>query len=606
MNQRNFFAELKRRNVYKVAVAYAVVGWLIAQIATQIFPFLEIPNWIVRLVIVLIAIGFPIALVIAWAFEATPEGIKRTEVADAMPGVANRKKHAWIYIVVIGAAFSTGLFFIGRYTAQAPRPASDSLRRGEQSEAATVSLPAKSIAVLPFDNLSRDPDNAFFAEGVQDEILTRLAKVADLKVIARTSTQKFKSSPENLPDIAKKLGVLNILEGSVQKVNDQVRVNVQLINALTSAHLWAEIYDRKLTDIFAVESDIAKTIADTLQAKLTGSEKQMMAAAPTTDPTAYELYHKGRSLWGKRTGDNIPKAIAFYEQAIARDPNYALAYAGLASAYILSPFYTGADRREAGSKAKEAALKALRLDPNLAEAHAALGKVLFFSEIDLAGATREYKRAIELKPNDADAHHWFSNDSLAALGQFDEAIAEGKRSVELDPLSIVINADLGETFLYARRFDESVAQLRKTLEIDPTSFYAHYNLGIALQAKGDLSGAITEYEKAKQLSDNPAVATFWAQAKAHAGDKDAARRMLSELDEISKHREVVGYLRALLYLSLNNKDEALRWLEQGYEERDGSNICWINVDPLLDSLHGDPRFEALVQKVVAPKSEPKP
>jgi TolB-like protein/Tfp pilus assembly protein PilF len=598
MNPLNFFSELKRRNVYKVAVAYLIVGWLSVQIATQVFPFLEIPNWVVRLVIVLIAIGFPIALVIAWAFEATPEGIKRTEVADAMPAVTRQKKHAWIYVVVIGAAISAALFFLGRYTAQS--------REGGRPPATAGSLPQKSIAVLPFDNLSRDPDNAFFAEGVQDEILTRLAKVADLKVIARSSTQRFKSAPDDLRQVANQLGVMNILEGSVQKANDQVRVNVQLINAMTNAHLWAEIYDRKLSDIFAVQSDIAKTVADTLQAKLTGSEKQMMAAQPTNDTTAYELYHKGRSLWGKRTGDNIPKAIAFFEQAIARDPNYALAYAGLASAYILSPFYTGADRREAGSKAKEAALKALRLDPNVAEAHAALGKVLFFSEIDLAGATREYKRAIELKPNDADAHHWFSNDSLAALGQFDEAIAEGKRSVELDPLSIVINADLGETFFYAHRFDESVAQLRKTLEIDPTSFYAHYNLGIALQAKGDLSGAITEYEKAKQLSDNPAVATFWAQAKAHAGDKDAARRMLSELDEISKHREVVGYLRALLYLSLNNKDEALRWLEQGYEERDGSNICWINVDPLLDSLHSDPRFEALVQKVIAPKSEPKP
>ena len=591
MNPKGFFGELKRRNVYKVAVAYAIVGWLVVQIATQVFPFLEIPNWVVRLVIALVMIGFPIALVIAWAFEATPEGIKRTEVADTMPAVAGQKKHVWIYVVVIGAAISVALFFLGRYTAGNGTP--------RQSEAATVS--AKSIAVLPFDNLSRDPDNAFFAEGVQDEILTRLAKVADLKVIARTSTQKFKSAPADLRDVAKQLDVTNILEGSVQKVNDQVRVNVQLINALTNAHLWAEIYDRKLSDIFAVQSDIAKTVADTLQAKLTGSEKQMMAAQPTSDTAAYELYHKGRSLWGKRTGDNIPKAIAFFEQAIARDPNYALAYAGLASAYILSPFYTGADRREAGSKAKEAALKALRLDPNLAEAHAALGKVLFFSEIDLAGATREYKRAIELKPNDADAHHWFSNDSLAALGQFDEAIAEGKRSVELDPLSIVINADLGETFFYARRFDESVAQLRKTLEIDPTSFYAHYNLGIALQAKGDLSGAITEYEKAKQLSNNPAVATFWAQAKAHAGDKDAARRMLSELDQISQHREVVGYLRALLYLSLNNKDEALRWLEQGYEERDGSNICWINVDPLLQPLHGDPRFEALVQRVTGGK-----
>jgi len=588
MSDRNFFSELKRRNVYKVAVAYAVVGWLLVQITTQVFPFLEIPVWVVRLVIALVAIGFPIALVIAWAFELTPEGIKRTEDVERPAGLLS-KNRTWVYVVAIGAAFSIGLFFIGRYTARNP------------SAGAPSELPAKSIAVLPFDNLSRDPDNAYFAEGVQDEILTRLAKVADLKVISRTSTQRFKSSPDNLPQIARQLGVLHILEGSVQKSGDSVRVNVQLINALTDAHLWAEIYDRKLTDIFAVESDIAKTIADTLQAKLTGSEKQMMAAQSTSDTAAYELYHKGRSLWEKRSGDNIPKAIAFYEQAIARDPNYALAYAGLGQAYILLPFYTGADRRAVIPKAKEAALQALHLDPNVAEAHLALGKIFFFGEIDLTAANREYQRAVELKPNDAAAHHWFGNDTLAALGRFDEAIAESKRAVELDPLSTVINADLGSTFVYAGRYREAVAQLRKTLRIDPTDFYAHFNLGIALQAMGDLSGATAEYEKAKQLGDNPLVSTLCAQAKAYAGNKDAALQMLSELDEISKHREVVGYWRALLYLGLDNKEEALRWLEQGYEERDGSNISWLKVDPLLAPLHGDARFEALVQKVVGPK-----
>jgi TolB-like protein/Tfp pilus assembly protein PilF len=585
----SFFAELKRRNVYKVAVAYAVVGWLIAQIATQIFPFLEIPNWVVRLVIVLIAIGFPIALVIAWAFEATPAGIKRTEDADAMPA-AGQKKHAWIFVVFVGAALSISLFFIGRYIGR--------------NNAGAPELPAKSIAVLPFDNLSRDPDNAYFAEGVQDEILTRLAKVADLKVISRTSTQRFKSAPDNLPQIAKQLGVMHILEGSVQKANDQVRVNVQLINAMSDAHLWADTYDRKLTDIFAVESDIAKTIADTLQAKITGSEKQMMAAQPTSNTEAYELYHKGRSLWEKRSGDNIPKAIAFYKQAIERDPNYALAYAGLASAYIILPFWAGADRLDAYSKAEDAALKALHLDSNLAEGHLALGKVYFW-KIDLAASLREYQRATELKPNDAGAHHWLGNDALAALGRFEEAIAEVKHAVELDPLSPVINTDLGTTFYYAHRYDESARQLRKTLEIDPTFFYAYFNLGIALQAKGDLSGAISEYEKAKQLSDNTFVSTLCAQAKAHAGDKDAALRMLSDLDKISQNREVLGYYRALLYLSLNNRGEALHWLEQGLKERDGADISWINVDPLLDSLHGDPRFEALVQKVIAPKTETK-
>ena len=239
--------------------------------------------------------GLPVALVLAWMFEITPQGIKRTETADALPASARPKKYGWVYVVIIGVAASIGLFLLGRYTA-----------RESSSPART---PAKSIAVLPFDNLSRDPDNAYFTEGVQDEILTRLAKVADLKVISRTSTQHFKSAPENLPQIAKQLGVTNILEGSVQKVADQVRVNVQLINALTDEHLWAETYDRKLTDIFAVESDIAQAVAQALQATLTGSEKSSIAKKPTENPEAYELYLKGRFFWNKRTGVDLRKAI---------------------------------------------------------------------------------------------------------------------------------------------------------------------------------------------------------------------------------------------------------------------------------------------------------
>ena len=277
MNSRNFFAELKRRNVYKVAVAYAIVGWLLVQIATQVFPFLEIPNWVVRLVIVLVAIGFPIALGIAWAFELTPEGIKRTEDVDLVASARQPRKHVWILVVIVGAALSVGLFFIGRYTAGT-------------GKAQLGKLPEKSIAVLPFENLSPDPDNAYFTEGVQEEILTRLAKIADLKVISRTSTQRFKSSSDNLPQIAKQLGVANILRGSVQKAADQVRVTVQLINAVTDAHLWAESYNRKLTDIFAVESDIAKNVAETLQVKLTGSAERVLASRPTENPEAHELY----------------------------------------------------------------------------------------------------------------------------------------------------------------------------------------------------------------------------------------------------------------------------------------------------------------------------
>jgi len=461
--------------------------------------------------------------------------------------------------------------------------------------------PDKSIAVLPFENLSHDPDNAYFAEGMQDEILARLSKIADLKVISRTSTQRFKSAPDNLREIAKQLGVANILEGSVQKAADQVRVNVQLIHALNDAHLWGDVYDRKLTDIFAVESDIAKTIADTLQAKLTGAEKQLIAAQPTSDLTAYDLYLKGRLLWSKRGGDNLRQAIAFYEQAIVRDPNYALAYAGMAEAYAVLPFYSGTPQQEVFSKAKAAALKALQLNDKLAEAHTGFAWVLCY-DFDMAGSISEFQRAMALNPNYPTAHQWYGRHPLTALGRFDEAIAESKRAIELDPLSPVINTDFGATLINARRYDEAITQLRKTLEIDPTFHYAHYTLGIALQLKGDVPGAISEYTKAQQLSDDPFVPVMLAIAKAQLGDKDAAKQMLTELEEDSQHRYVRAYWRALLCLSLGNRGEAVRLLEQGVADHEGLDIAWSKVDPLLDPLRGDPRFEALVQKVLAPKN----
>jgi serine/threonine-protein kinase len=461
--------------------------------------------------------------------------------------------------------------------------------------------PSTGIAVLPFENLSNDREDAYFAEGMQDEILARLSKIAHLKVISRTSTQKYKSAPDNLREVAKQLGVANVLEGSVQKAADHVRVNVQLINALNDTHLWGDIYDRKLTDIFAVESDIATTIADTLQAKLSGAEKQMITAQPTSDLTAYQLYLKGRLLWEKRSGDNIPKAIGFYEQAITRDPNYALAYAGLAEAYVLLPAYTATASQDAYPKAKSAALKALQLDDKLAEAHSALALILYIGDLDMAGSISEFQHAIALNPNYATAHHWYGNGPLLALGRFDEAIAEGKRAIELDPFSPIMNADLGQNLCVARRYDEAIAQLRKTLEIDPTFYYAHYNLGLALQLKGDLPAAIAEYTKAQQLSDDLVVPVLLASAKAQLGDKDAAVRLLAELEELSQHRYVVSVWRTFLYLSLGNRDEAIRRLEQAVADHDSLSVTWIKVDPLLDPLRGDPRFEALVQKIVGAK-----
>jgi TolB-like protein/Tfp pilus assembly protein PilF len=473
------------------------------------------------------------------------------------------------------------------------------LRRPTRSASAIVE---KSVAVLPFENLSRDPDNAYFAEGMQDEILARLSKIADLKVISRTSTQKYKSAPDNLREIAKQLGVGTVLEGSVQKAADHVRVNVQLINALNDAHLWGDVYDRKLTDIFAVESDIAKTIADTLQAKLTGAEKQLIAAHPTSDLTAYELYLKGRSLWSKRGGENIQQAIAFYEQAIARDPNYALAYAGLAEAYVILPFYTATAPSDANPKAKTAALKALQLNDKLAEAHTGFARVLW-SEFDMLGSISEFQRAIALNPNYATAHQWYGRAPLAALGRFDEAIAEGKRAIELDPLSPIINTDLGYTMFNARRYGEAIAQLRQILEIDPTFYYAHYTLGMVLQVKGDLPAAIAEYTKAQQLTDNNLRArVLLAAAKAQSGDKEAAVQMLAELEELSRNRNVRAFWRTVLYLSLGNREEAIRWLEKSVAGHEDMDVNFIKVDPLLDPLRGDPRFEALVRKVLASKN----
>jgi TolB-like protein/Tfp pilus assembly protein PilF len=586
MSEGNFFAELKRRNVYKVAVAYAVVGWLIAQIATQIFPFLEIPNWIVRLVIVLIAIGFPIALIIAWAFELTPEGIKRTEDAH-IPAGRISKKRTWIYVVLVGGALSIGLFFIGRYTAR------------NSGSASPGELPAKSIAVLPFDNLSEDKGNAYFAEGVQDEILTRLAKVADLKVISRTSTQRFKSAPSDLREIAKQLGVMNILEGSVQKANDQVRVNVQLINALTDAHLWADTYDRKLTDIFSVESEIAKTIADTLQAKLTGSEKTSIAKMPTVNSETYELYLKGRFFWNKRSAGDMLKSADYYKQAIAKDPNYALAYAGLAEAYVLFPDYGVGAPGEFYPQAKAAANKALSLDATLAEPHAALGLVYTNYDHDVAKSIAEFERAIQLNPNYATAHQWI-NTPFQMVGQFDRAMAETKRAIELDPLSLIINSDLAFIYLSAHRFDDALAQSRKTLEMDPGFHVARGYLAAALQFKGQLPEAIAEYRQAAGSSDYTYILGQLGQAYARAGQRDEAQKILARLVEKGRTQYVSGYTVALVYLGLGDKAHAIDALETAFTQH-ASEIVLIKYDPMLDELRGEPRFEALVQKIVGGK-----
>ncbi len=581
---RNFFSEMKRRNVYKVAVAYAVVGWLLVQVTTQVFPIFAIPNWALRLIVLTIIIGFPIVLVIAWAFELTPEGLKRTEEADlaARPGM---KSQVWIYVVIVAALLSVGVFLLGRYGFR-------------QSVSAASELPAKSIAVLPFENLSEEKGNAFFAEGVQEEILTRLAKIADLKVISRTSTQKYKSAPDNLRDIARQLGVMHILEGSVQKANDQVRVNVQLINAMTDAHLWADTYDRKLTDIFTVETEIAKTIADMLQAKLSGAEKTAMSKKPTDNPEAYELYLQGRFFWNKRTAADLRKSIDYFNKAIMKDPNYAPAYAGLSQAWSILSAYNAASPADSYPQAEAFSRKALALDDTAADALVGLASVKARYQFDIPGALHDYERVIQLIPNDATAHHWLGGDCFAATGQHAREVAELKRALELDPLSLIINSNLGVAYTRAGRLDEAVAQFRKAVELDDSFYPAHREYGLALELQGKIPEAILQYKRAAALTDDPIPLGALGRIYGIAGRTDDAKKIFEQLRQLRAQRYTAAYSLALVALGLRDKTEALHWLEEGYRERDGDSIGVIRVDPLLIPLHGDPRFEALAEKIV--------
>ena len=592
MDLSNFFVELKRRNVYKVAVAYAVVGWLIAQIATQIFPFLEIPTWVVRLVIMLIAIGFPIALVIAWAFEATPEGIKRTQDVDLAAAARNPRKHAWIFVVIIAGAMSLGLFFLGRFTAgnaQTPRQDAGAAR----TESATASN--KSIAVLPFDNLSGDPQNAYFSEGVQDEILTRLAKIAELKVISRTSTQRFKSAPNDLRQIAQQLGVANILEGSVQKANDQVRVNVQLINAVTDAHLWADTYDRKLTDIFAVETEIAKTVADVLQAKLTGSEQHVIAARPTENAEAHQLYLKGRFYGSKRTATDAQKSIECYQRAVAIDPNYALAYAGLAEANWFLALYSYPQVNEVVPKARELALKALELDNSLAEPHSILGVICFNYDRDFACMERETKRAIELNPNYAEGHRRYGL-LLQNLGRFEEARIAVRRSLEIDPLSAITNQQYAQLLFYEGKYDESETLSKKNVELDPNFWYAHWQLFYVYRMKRDYASAVEELAKVQDARGEPDAAKLIRNSFAKGDWQGFLRKITDELTRL----KLYPYFVATFFAELGEKDKAFAMLNEAIETKD-QHTDQMKVDPYMNPLRDDPRFQKVLKKAGFPE-----
>jgi TolB-like protein len=510
VNPRDFFAELKRRNVYKVAVAYAVVGWLMIQVTATIVPALHLPDGLTTAVVVLVLVGFPIALVISWAFEMTSEGMKRTadlssDEARSLPYWSKRKFAMFIVGVVVIAAALLGYQLL-RGTKSTPASRSvDSL----------AAIPKKSIAVLSFDNLSDEKSNAYFAEGIQDEILTRLSKIAALKVISRTSTQKYKSAPDNLREIAQQLGVANILEGSVQKVGTAVHINVQLIKAVTDDHLWAESYDRTLDNIFGVEAEVAQRIASALNAQLTGSEQEALAQKPTSNSTAYDAYLRGLGSLGNLgvdTEKSLNAAAHSFEEAVRIDPQFALAWAKLCRAHSLIYFHY-MDRSEARRTAAANSLaEALRLQPNLPEAQLAKADFQYWVLLDYKGA-RDLLLQLHLSwPSNAEIVQDLGWD-LARLGEWKKSAEYLDEAISLNPRDLFLRKSAVSGRLAMREFATALRMLDDALQISPDDVGLLDLKAQVFQATGQLDQAQTIVDRLQPGPDRIGLNAIVNQAK---------------------------------------------------------------------------------------------
>jgi TolB-like protein/Flp pilus assembly protein TadD len=556
--QRNFFTELKRRNVYKVAAAYAVVAWLLIQLASILFPTFEAPAWVMKVFVAAVAAGFPLALVLAWAFELTPAGIKRTEDVpreQSIVGTTGRKlDFAIIGVLVLAVA----VLLFDRLRPKPQRQESGGLDR--------------SIAVLPFDSLSEDKANAYFATGVQDEILTRLAKVRDLKVISRTSTQQYQSKPANVAEIAKQLGVAYLLEGSVQKAGDSVRVNVQLIKADTDAHLWAETYDSKLTDIFAVQSDVARRIAASLEAKLTGREQQQIADVPTRNPQAYDAYLRGLALIVRQSPEDVGKARAFFQQAVALDPGYAHAWAQLSIANS-QLYFSDENTPEVLENSRRAAETAVRLQPELSDAHSALALFYYFCLQDFDRALLELEQARQRSPNDANAI-FYTGLVKRRQGKLDEAIELQKKATVLDPRNPDMWANLARSYRGKRDFRAAREMFDRAFAISPEEI--------------EFIGSKAE--------------TFFAE-----GDLDAAEKVLREQSGQSSSGNLAG--DNVNYLVYRRRfDQAVQLLAKRIEENKGESrlrqaddMSWLGALELLAGRQreGRARIEEARRELIA-------
>jgi len=492
--------------------------------------------------------------------------------------VSGIKEHK-LTAVVVGLALLGALAMLALYL------------RGRTSNA-TI----KSIAVMPFVNEGGKAELEYLSDGMTDTLISSLSQLPNLSVKARSSVFRFKGKETNPQTIAKELNVQAILNGRIAQRDDQLTLTVELVDALTENVIWSEQYNRKQADLVSLQGEIARDVSTKLRTKLSGTEEQKVAKTYTVNPEAYQLYLKGLYHWNKRTGEALKTAIDYFNQAIAKDPSYAQAYAGMALAYVLLPQYSAGAPEESLTKGKAAAAKALELDDSLAEAHTALGQALFTYDRNIAESDRQYQRAIELNPNYATAHQWYAGGNLVSTQRFEQAIAEGKRAVELDPLSLIANLELASIYGYARQNDQAVVQLRKIIDMDPNWYLAHMVLCETYNFKGQFAEAIAECEKARGLNDDPAVLSFLAIAYARSGKREEAMKTMGQMHELAKQRYVPAYGFGNAYAALGDRDQAFKWLERSLQDR-GWEITYIRVDPGIDSLRSDPRFSDLVKRV---------
>jgi TolB-like protein/Tfp pilus assembly protein PilF len=455
-----------------------------------------------------------------------------------------------------------------------------------------------SIAVLPFTDSSAEKDQEYFCDGLAEELINALSKINELRVVARTSAFAFKGKLEDIREIGKKLSVGTVLEGSVRKSGNRLRIMAQLINVADGYHLWTERYDREMDDVFAIQDEITLAVVDNLKVKLLGGEKAKITKRYTNDLEAYNLFLRGQFFWNKRTAEELKKAIKYFEQAIKKDPGYAIAYAGLANSYLMLPIYGPFNPKEAFIKAKKATTKALEIDNTLAEAVTSLALLKLFDDRDWDGAEREFKRAISYNPGYVTAHTWYASEYLVIRARFDEAIEEITRALELDPLSLVSNRDLGMICYYARQYDHAIKALNKTVEMDPDFIHTHGLLGLVYLEKSMHEEALSEFQKEGTISKGiePTAEIWIGIFYAKTGKVNKARKILEDLIKRSKQEFVSPYFIAILYFNLKEKDKGFSWLDKAYKEND-SWLNFLKVDPGFDSVRSDPRFKALLKRM---------